>query len=94
MYTNEMMNHIDQYLRHIIELQIHGMLGKNKDKGKLTVHAICMRCCCARYCMCYPSLPHMRHSFATPPVRFDQYTVRERVQESAACAGERQVRTP
>ncbi|XP_064544145.1 F-actin-uncapping protein LRRC16A isoform X4 [Drosophila montana] len=32
MYTNEMMNHIDQYLRRIIELQIRDVVRKAKDK--------------------------------------------------------------
>ncbi|XP_023177860.2 F-actin-uncapping protein LRRC16A isoform X3 [Drosophila hydei] len=32
MYTNEMMNHIDQYLRRIIELQIRDVVRQAKDK--------------------------------------------------------------
>ncbi|XP_060654418.1 F-actin-uncapping protein LRRC16A isoform X6 [Drosophila nasuta] len=32
MYTNEMMNHIDRYLRRIIELQIRDVAGKSKYK--------------------------------------------------------------
>lgn len=35
MYTNEMMNHIDQYLRRIIELQIRDVVRQAKDKGEI-----------------------------------------------------------
>lgn len=35
MYTNEMMNHIDQYLRRIIELQIRDVVRQAKDEGEI-----------------------------------------------------------
>jgi len=34
MRTMEMMTHIDQYLRRIIELQIRDVVKQNRDKGE------------------------------------------------------------
>jgi len=34
MYTTEMMSHIDEYLRRIIELQIRDVVRQNRDKGE------------------------------------------------------------